>query len=106
MSFALVTGDIGVDGTEQRYLSRLTLRLDAGCASTVEAAVSYDGGPWETVASLRAEEKRRSYDLAFVPRRHSTLRLRLQGRGQITLRSLIRTLAAARGGIVRDEQEE
>ena len=106
VSFALVTGDIGVDGTEQRYLSRLTLRLDAGCASTVEAAVSYDGGPWETVASLRAEEKRRSYDLAFVPRRHSTLRLRLQGRGQITLRSLIRTLAAARGGIVRDEQEE
>ena len=106
VSFALVTGDIGVDGTEQRYLSRLTLRLDAGCASTVEAAVSYDDGPWETVASLRAEEKRRSYDLAFVPRRHSTLRLRLQGRGQITLRSLIWTLAAARGGIVRDEQEE
>ena len=65
--------------------------------------MSYDGGPWETVASLRAEEKRRSYDLAFVPRRHSTLRLRLQGRGQITLRSIAKTMAAAKGGIAGGE---
>ena len=36
--FELVTGDIGVDAAEQRYLSRLTLRLDADCTSTVEAA--------------------------------------------------------------------
>ncbi len=104
--FELVTGDIGVDGTEQRYLSRLTLRLDAACFSTVEVAASYDGGPWETVANLAAQNSRRSYDLPFVPRRHSTLRLRLRGSGQITLRSLAKTLAAARGGILQPEQEE
>ena len=40
--FELITGDVGLDGTEQRYLSRLTLRLDAERASTVEVAVSYD----------------------------------------------------------------
>ena len=84
---------------EHRYLSRLTLRLDAGCASTVEVAASYDGGPWETVASLCAQGSRRSYDLPFVPRRHGTLRLRLRGTGQITLRSMAKTLAAAKGGI-------
>ena len=67
--FELVTGDVGLDGTEQRYLSRLTLRLDAECTSTVEVAVSYDGGAWETVASLAAQGSRRSYDLPFVPRR-------------------------------------
>ena len=106
VSFALVSGDIGMDGTEQRYLSRLTLRLDAACISTVEVAVSYDGGPWETVQSLRTESTHRSYDLAFAPRRHSTLRLRLQGKGQITLRSLTRTLAAAKGGLFANEQEE
>ncbi len=104
--FELVTGDIGMDGTEQRYLSRLTLRLDAACFSTVEVAASYDGGPWEMVANLAAQNSRRSYELPFVPRRHSTLRLRLRGSGQITLRSLAKTLAAARGGILQPEQEE
>lgn len=103
MDFELVTGDIGVDGAEDRYLSRLTLRLDAGCCTTVEAAVSYDGGPWETVAVLTAQEQRRCYDLPFVPRRHGTLRLRLRGRGQLTLRSVAKTLAAAKGGLAGQE---
>ena len=99
LNFELTTGDIGLDGAEDRYLSRLTLRLDAECSSTVEVAASYDGGPWETVASLTAQDKRRSFDLPFVPRRHGTLRLRLKGRGQITLRSIAKTMAAAKGGI-------
>ena len=103
VSFELVTGDIGQDGAEQRYLSRLTLRLDAACASTVEVALSYDGGPWETVASLTAREARRSYDLPLVPRRHSTLRLRLRGKGQITLRGLMRTIAPAKGKLWEED---
>ena len=103
LNFELTTGDIGLDGAEDRYLSRLTLRLDAACASTGEVALSYDGGPWETVASLTAQDKRRSFDLPFVPRRHGTLRLRLKGRGQITLRSIAKTMAAAKGGIAGGE---
>ena len=69
----------------------------------MEVAASYDGGPWETVASLTAQDKRRSFDLPFVPRRHGTLRLRLKGRGQITLRSIAKTVAAAKGGITGGE---
>ena len=103
LNFELVTGDIGLDGAEDRYLSRLTLRLDAECGSTVTVAVSYDGGPWETVAELAAQNVRRSYDMPFVPRRHGTLRLRLKGRGQITLRSIAKTVAAAKGGITGGE---
>ena len=103
VEFALTTGDLGLDSPEERYLSRLTLRLDAECSSTVEVAASYDGGPWETVASLTAQDKRRSFDLPFVPRRHGTLRLRLKGRGQITLRSIAKTMAAAKGGIAGGE---
>ncbi len=86
--------------TEQRYLSRLTLRLDAERTSTVEVAVSYDGGAWETVASLAAQGSRRSFDLPFVPRRCGSLRLRLRGKGQITLRGLVRTIAPAKGKIM------
>ena len=103
LNFELVTGDIGLDGAEDRYLSRLTLRLDAECGSTVTVAASYDGGPWETVAELAAQNVRRSYDMPFVPRRHGTLRLRLKGRGQITLRSIAKTVAAAKGGITGGE---
>ena len=99
LHFELTTGDIGMDGAEDRYLSRLTLRLDAGCSTTVEVSASYDGGAWETVGSITAQAQRRSYDLPFVPRRHGTLRLRLRGTGQITLRSMAKTLAAAKGGI-------
>ena len=103
LNFELVTGDIGLDDAEDRYLSRLTLRLDAECGSTVTVAASYDGGPWETVAELAAQNVRRSYDMPFVPRRHGTLRLRLKGRGQITLRSIAKTVAAAKGGITGGE---
>ena len=104
LHFELTTGDIGMDGAEDRYLSRLTLRLDAGCSTTVEVSASYDGGPWETVAGITAQSQRRSYDLPFVPRRHGTLRLRLRGTGQITLRSMAKTMAAARGGITGQEE--
>ena len=71
----------------------------------MEVAASYDGGPWETVTSLCAEGSRRSYNLPFVPRRHGTLRLRLRGKGQITLRGLARTMAPARGNLWEKEED-
>ena len=104
--FALVTGDIGLEGAEDRYLSRLALRIDAKAGSTVALDVSYDGGPWENAAEWTADGQRQLFDLSFVPRRCGTLRLRLHGDGQITLRSLAKTIAAARGGILQQEQEE
>ena len=88
-----------MDAPEEQYLSRLTLRLDAEVPSRLEVSVSYDGGPWEKLAEKTVEAKRQSIDLPFVPRRHGTLRLRLRGTGQITLRSMAKTLAAAKGGI-------
>ena len=46
---------------------------------------------------------RRCFDVPFVPRRCGSLRFRLKGRGQLTLRSLTRTSAAAKGGILAQE---
>jgi len=100
--FELVSGDIGLDRPEEQYLSRLTLRLEAEAKSRFELAVSYDGGAWETLAQ-RTADGRHCFDIPFVPRRCGSLRLRLKGRGQITLRSLTRTSAAARGGILAQE---
>ena len=97
LNFELTTGDIGLDGAEDRYLSRLTLRLDAACRSQVTVEVSYDGGPWENAAALTVEGPRRNCDLHLVPRRCASLRLRLWGYGQITLRSLAKTFSGAKG---------
>ena len=102
VSFELVSGDIGLDSPEELYLSRLTLRLEAGVKSRIEVAVSYDSGEWETLAQLTADG-RRCFDVPLVPRRCGSLRLRLKGRGQLTLRSLTRTSAAAKGGILAQE---
>ena len=102
VSFELVSGNIGLDGPEELYLSRLTLRLEAGVKSRIEVAVSYDSGAWETLAQLTADG-RRCFDVPFVPRRCGSLRFRLKGRGQLTLRSLTRTSAAAKGGILAQE---
>ena len=97
VEFALTTGDLGLDSPEERYLSRLTLRLDAACRSQMTVEVSYDGGPWENAAALTVEGQRRNCDLHLVPRRCASLRLRLWGYGQITLRSLAKTFSGARG---------
>ena len=102
VSFELVSGNIGLDSPEELYLSRLTLRLEAEVKSRIDVAVSYDSGAWETLAQLTADG-RRCFDVPFVPRRCGSLRLRLKGRGQLTLRSLTRTSAAAKGGILAQE---
>lgn len=102
VSFELVSGNIGLDSPEELYLSRLTLRLEAEVKSRIEVAVSYDSGAWETLAQLTADG-RRCFDVPFVPRRCGSLRLRLKGRGQLILRSLTRTSAAAKGGILAQE---
>ena len=97
VEFALTTGDLGLDSPEERYFSRLTLRLDAACRSQVTVEVSYDGGLWENAAALTVEGPRRNCDLHLVPRRCASLRLRLWGYGQITLRSLAKTFSGTKG---------
>ena len=51
----------------------------------------------------KVTDGRRCFDVPFVPRRCGSLRFRLKGRGQLTLRSLTRTSAAAKGGILAQE---
>ncbi len=97
--YELVTGDIGLDESEDKYLSRLSLRLEAGPGTTLTVWASRDGGSWEKLAFAAACGEREKLCIPLVPRRHDTLRLRLTGTGQLTLRSLSRTFANAKGGL-------
>ena len=94
-----MTGDIGLDQTEDKYLSRVVLRLDAQPGTWLEVWASCDGGPWEKLASALAREEKEKLCIPLVPRRHDTIRFRINGTGQVTLRSISRTFANAKGGL-------
>ena len=99
LPFALVTGEMGLDDSEDKYLFHLVLRLDAQPGTTLTVWASCDGGPWEKLAWAAARTEKEKLRIPLTPRRHDTLRLRLTGAGQLTLRSISRTFAAAKGGL-------
>ena len=100
LRFEAVTGDIGMNVPDDKYISRVTLRLDALAHTVVTVAVSYDGGAWETVGSCAVTQERQRVNLPFVPRRHDLMRLKFSGTGQMTLRSMAFTAADAAGARV------
>ena len=104
LKFEAVTGDIGLTVPDDKYINRVTLRLDALSHCVVTLAASYDGGDWETVSSCTADTGCSRINLPFAPHRHDTLRLKLSGTGQLVLRSMAFTLAGAGGGRVSGAQ--
>ena len=100
LKFEAVTGDIGLAVPDDKYISRVTLRMDALAHTVLTVAVSYDGGDWETVSSCAVTKDHQRVNLPFVPRRHDTMRLKFAGTGQMALRSMAFTFADATGARV------
>ena len=98
--FTATTGDIGLTSPDDKYVSRVTLRVDALAPSTLVVQVSCDGGEWEKLGEAAVQHKWTQVNLPFVPARHDTLRLRISGTGQIAVRSIAFTFAASRGNRV------
>ena len=101
VQFEAVSGDIGMSVPDDKYVSRVTLRMDAEGTGVVTLAVSYDGAPFEKVATCAAKGSHERLNLPFEPRRFDTMRIRLTGKGQMTLRSLALTLADSSGARVQ-----
>ena len=100
VAFDAVTGDIGLNTPADKYVSRVTLRVDALTYSVVKLQASYDGGAWETLGEAAVLNKYTRVNLPFGPTRHDTMRLRLTGTGQIAVRSVAFTMADSRGNRV------
>ncbi len=100
VAFDAVTGDIGLNTPADKYVSRVTLRVDALAYSVVKLQASYDGGAWETLGEAAVLNKYTRVNLPFGPTRHDTMRLRLTGTGQIAVRSVAFTMADSRGNRV------
>ena len=95
----MVTGEMGLEESEDKYLAHLVLRLDAEPGTTLTVWASCDGGAWEKLAAAGIHGEKEKLRIPLTPRRHDTLRLRLSGSGRLTLRSIGRTAAPAKGGL-------
>ena len=100
VEYEAVTGDIGLGDPDDKYCSRVTVRLDAMERTVVTLWASFDGGEWQEVGRVDTAGKRVRVNLPFVPTRHDTMRLRLTGKGQIAVRSIAMTLSSSEGGRV------
>ena len=100
VEFDAVTGDIGLNTPADKYISRVTLRVDALAYSVIKLQASYDGGAWETLGESAVLNKWTRTNIPFAPTRHDTMRLRISGTGQIAVRSMAFTMAESRGNRV------
>ena len=87
-----VTGDLGLEIPEQKYITRLTLRLSLDPGSTLEIYAQYDREQtWVKLGQVYGTDLR-SFSLPVRPRRCDQLRLKFQGKGMCKLYSITKTL--------------
>lgn len=86
------TGVMGYSTVEQKYVSRLLLRMHLGEGAYADAFIRYDSqGPWHHVGHA-SDCGLGSFLLPLRPRRCDHFALRLQGVGDVRLYSMARVL--------------
>ncbi len=94
------TGDIGMDTTDTKYISALTLRLVIEKQAQLQIFIQYDSSDiWELVTNIQSTEKR-TYNIPLSLRRCDHARLKFKGIGGCRLYSLTKTI---KGGSVRHD---
>ena len=86
------TGIIGVTIPDQKYVSRILLRMALAMGSTVRVYAQYDSlGVWEAVCALTGTSMR-SFTIPIRPKRCDHMRLRIEGEGEAKLFSITKTI--------------
>ena len=92
ISWMVETGLIGAAEPGHKYLSHLRLRLRLTLGSTADVYAEYDSsGVWEYAGSIKGTGME-ARDIPIRPRRCDHLRLRLEGKGKMTLFSMAKTI--------------
>ena len=92
IQWMLETGIIGTDSPDQKYLSKITLRLSMDAGSTMQVHAQYDSEDlWHPVATITSKSLR-SFTVPIRPRRCDHLRLKMQGTGAMKLFSIAKTI--------------
>lgn len=101
IDWKLVTGRIGLESPDQKYLSKLQLRVELAPGSVARVSVQYNDGGWEEKFRI-VSDSNRTFTIPLVLRRCDSLRLKLAGTGGATLYSITKTVEyGAEGGTER-----
>jgi len=86
------TGDIGLSSPDSKYISRLNLRMQMGLNSEIYISIRYDfNEAWEQVAYLKGD-RLQSFTIPIIPKRCDSLRLRIEGVGDVKIYSITKTI--------------
>lgn len=87
------TGDIGLDSPDNKYISKLQVRLDVNAKSLVRIELQYDQDydNWEEKYRTSINN-RRSFTVPIIPRRCDTMRMRISGYGDCVIYSIAKTI--------------
>lgn len=86
------TGLIGTDAPDQKYISKLNVRMHIELDTDVLFFIQYDStGDWEFLFRM-AGTKMRSFTVPIRPRRCDHLKLRIEGEGVAKIYSIAKTI--------------
>ena len=86
------TGPIGITTPDQKYISRLTVRMSMAVGAEVRLFAQYDSmGAWEPLCAITGTSLR-SFSVPIRPRRCDHMKLRIQGVGDARIYAITKTL--------------
>ena len=90
--WAVETGFLGISAPDNKYLSRLTVRMALEIGAKASFYVRYDFSPrWEHIATVTGKELG-SFSLPIRPKRCDTMALRIEGEGEGKIFSFTKTV--------------
>lgn len=95
--WSAVSAPIGLDSPDQKYISKIQLRIQVEEGALFRVEVQYEGemhrGSIEWKELFRINPLyRRSYTIPLIPRRCDTMRIRISGYGKFILYSISKTI--------------
>jgi hypothetical protein len=87
-SWSAMTGLIGLNTPDMKYMTKVTIRYKGDCTIKIK----YDSvGEWETVAELSGGTTSKTFDI--IPDRVDHFQLRFEGDGEFYLYSMAKTIS-------------
>ena len=92
ISWEAITGIIGTDSPDKKYISRIDVRMSLQVGTRVVFSAEYDSsGEWEYLFMM-AGTSLRSFAVPIRPKRCDHLRLRIEGYGDAKIYSICKTI--------------
>ena len=92
MHWEAITGIIGTDSPDKKYISRMDVRMSLQVGTRVIFSAEYDSsGVWEHLFTM-AGTNLRSFAVPIRPKRCDHMRLRIEGQGEAKIYSICKTI--------------